>query len=52
MIRSVLSNTSARLLAILGLTLATVLVARTGGPSAVGESTCRGIRRMSRRCAI
>jgi len=37
MIRSVLSNTSARLLAILGLTLATVLVARTGGPSAVGE---------------
>ncbi|GAA3121594.1 O-antigen/teichoic acid export membrane protein [Kribbella aluminosa] len=37
MIRSVLSNCSARLLAILGLTLATVLVARTGGPSAVGE---------------
>lgn len=37
MIRSVLSNCSARLLAVLGLTLATVLVARTGGPSAVGE---------------
>ncbi|HZX05372.1 polysaccharide biosynthesis C-terminal domain-containing protein [Kribbella sp.] len=37
MIRYVLSNCSARLLAVLGLTLATVLVARTGGPSAVGE---------------
>ncbi|TDO48923.1 O-antigen/teichoic acid export membrane protein [Kribbella sp. VKM Ac-2571] len=37
MIRSVVSNCSARLLAVLGLTLATVLVARTGGPSAVGE---------------
>ena len=35
--RTVVANTSARALAILGLTLATVLVARTGGPSAVGE---------------
>ena len=37
LLRTVLANCSARLLAILGLTLATVLVARTGGPSAVGE---------------
>jgi O-antigen/teichoic acid export membrane protein len=37
LLRTVLSNCSARLLAILGLTLATVLVARIGGPSAVGE---------------
>ncbi|WP_198675945.1 oligosaccharide flippase family protein [Kribbella monticola] len=35
--RTVVANTSARALAITGLTLATVLVARTGGPSAVGE---------------
>jgi O-antigen/teichoic acid export membrane protein len=35
--RTVVANTSARALAIAGLTLATVLVARTGGPSAVGE---------------
>ncbi|MEU4396541.1 polysaccharide biosynthesis C-terminal domain-containing protein [Kribbella sp. NPDC023855] len=35
--RTVVANTSARALAIVGLTLATVLVARTGGPSAVGE---------------
>ena len=35
--RTVMANTSARALAIAGLTLATVLVARTGGPSAVGE---------------
>lgn len=35
--RTVLANCSARLLAIVGLTLATVLVARIGGPSAVGE---------------
>ena len=35
--RTVVANTSARALAIFGLTLATVLVARTGGPSAVGE---------------
>ncbi|GAA1601639.1 hypothetical protein GCM10009804_67760 [Kribbella hippodromi] len=37
LLRTVLSNCSARLLAMLGLTLATVLVARTGGPAAVGE---------------
>ena len=37
LIRTVIANCSARLLAMLGLTLATVLVARIGGPSAVGE---------------
>jgi O-antigen/teichoic acid export membrane protein len=37
LLRTVLTNCSARLLAIFGLTLATVLVARIGGPSAVGE---------------
>ncbi|TDX08446.1 lipopolysaccharide biosynthesis protein [Kribbella sp. VKM Ac-2566] len=36
-VRTVLANCSARLLAILGLTLATVLVARIGGPAEVGE---------------
>jgi O-antigen/teichoic acid export membrane protein len=35
--RTVLANCSARGLAIVGLTLATVLVARVGGPAAVGE---------------
>jgi O-antigen/teichoic acid export membrane protein len=35
--RTVVANTSARGLAIAGLTLATVLVARIGGPAAVGE---------------
>lgn len=35
--RTVLANCSARGLAILGVTLATILVARVGGPSAVGE---------------
>lgn len=35
--RTVVANTSARGLAIVGLTLATVLVARIGGPAAVGE---------------
>jgi O-antigen/teichoic acid export membrane protein len=35
--RTVVANTSARGLAIVGLTLATVLVARIGGPTAVGE---------------
>jgi O-antigen/teichoic acid export membrane protein len=35
--RTVLANCSARGLAIVGLTLATVVVARIGGPSAVGE---------------
>ena len=35
--RTVLANCSARGLAIAGLTLATVVVARTGGPAAVGE---------------
>jgi O-antigen/teichoic acid export membrane protein len=35
--RTVMANTSARGLAIAGLTLATVLVARIGGPAAVGE---------------
>ncbi|GAA3585000.1 polysaccharide biosynthesis C-terminal domain-containing protein [Kribbella ginsengisoli] len=35
--RTVVANTSARALAIAGLTFATILVARTGGPSAVGE---------------
>jgi len=37
LVRSVLANCSARLLAILGLTLATILVARIGGPAEVGE---------------
>jgi len=37
LVRSVLANCSARGLAILGLALATILVARVGGPSAVGE---------------
>ncbi|MGY4768811.1 oligosaccharide flippase family protein [Kribbella sp. CWNU-51] len=37
LIRTVIANCSARLLAMLGLTLATVLVARIGGPAAVGE---------------
>jgi len=37
LLRTVLANCSARLLAILGLTLATVLVARSGGPALVGE---------------
>jgi O-antigen/teichoic acid export membrane protein len=35
--RTVLANCSARGLAIVGLTLATVVVARVGGPAAVGE---------------
>jgi O-antigen/teichoic acid export membrane protein len=35
--RTVAANTSARGLAIVGLTLATVIVARIGGPEAVGE---------------
>ncbi|WP_328993362.1 polysaccharide biosynthesis C-terminal domain-containing protein [Kribbella sp. NBC_01245] len=37
LLRTVLANTSARGLAIVGLTLATVFVARIGGPAAVGE---------------
>jgi O-antigen/teichoic acid export membrane protein len=37
LLRTVVANCSARLLAMLGLTLATILVARIGGPSAVGE---------------
>jgi O-antigen/teichoic acid export membrane protein len=37
LIRTVLANCSARVLAMLGLALATVVVARFGGPAAVGE---------------
>jgi O-antigen/teichoic acid export membrane protein len=37
LVRSVLANCSARILAMLGLAAATVVVARIGGPSAVGE---------------
>jgi O-antigen/teichoic acid export membrane protein len=37
LLRTVLANCSARVLAIGGLTLATIVVARIGGPSAVGE---------------
>lgn len=37
LLRTVVANTSARGLAIVGLTLATVVVARIGGPAAVGE---------------
>jgi O-antigen/teichoic acid export membrane protein len=37
LLRTVAANCSARLLAMLGLTLATILVARIGGPAAVGE---------------
>jgi len=37
LLRTVVANCSARLLAIVGLTLATILVARIGGPAAVGE---------------
>jgi O-antigen/teichoic acid export membrane protein len=36
LLRTVLANCSARVLAILGLTVATIIVARVGGPSAVG----------------
>jgi O-antigen/teichoic acid export membrane protein len=37
LLRTVLANCSARVLAILGLALATIVVARVGGPAAVGE---------------
>jgi O-antigen/teichoic acid export membrane protein len=36
MVRTVAANTTARVLAIVGLTVATIVVARTGGPSDVG----------------
>jgi O-antigen/teichoic acid export membrane protein len=36
-LRTVMANTSARVLAIVGLAVATVVVARVGGPAAVGE---------------